>query len=44
MADGAMEPGTHRFSSSDYDLASGVYLYRLNVGGSVTTGSVMIVR
>jgi hypothetical protein len=44
LAEGTMEAGTHRISSDNIQLASGVYLYRLSVGGTVRTGRVVVVR
>jgi hypothetical protein len=44
LADGVMEGGVHRIASENRELASGVYLYRLTIDGTVRTGRVVVVR
>jgi hypothetical protein len=44
LLDGRMEAGNHRVSFDASSLASGVYLYRLIAGGSVSTKKMVLIR
>ena len=44
LHDGALAAGEHRFVWQPRQVASGVYLYRLEGGGQVVTGKVVLTK